>query len=68
MADAVMTALLAHAEDHVEQIHLSVTAANKRAIGFYERLGFKAFGTEPRALKVDGVYIDELLMVKILRC
>ncbi|SMF91083.1 Ribosomal protein S18 acetylase RimI [Azospirillum oryzae] len=68
LADAVMTTVLAHAEEQVEQVHLSVAATNKRAIGFYERLGFKPFGTEPRALKVDGIYIDELLMVKILRC
>lgn len=66
LADAVMTALLAHAAEHVEQIHLSVAATNGRAIGFYKRLGFEAFGTEPRALKVDGVYIDELLMVKVM--
>ncbi|PWC81608.1 acyl-CoA acyltransferase [Azospirillum sp. TSH100] len=67
LADAVMTALLAHAAEHVEQIHLSVAATNERAIGFYERLGFEPYGTEPRALKVDGVYIDELLMVKFMR-
>ncbi|WP_247883617.1 GNAT family N-acetyltransferase [Azospirillum sp. B21] len=66
LADAVMTALLAHAVEHVEQIHLSVAATNKRAIGLYERLGFEAYGMEPRALKVDGIYIDELLMVKFM--
>ncbi|BAI75854.1 acyl-CoA N-acyltransferase (plasmid) [Azospirillum sp. B510] len=64
LADAVMTALLAHAMEHVEQVHLSVAASNDRAIGFYRRLGFEPFGTEPRALKLDGTYIDELLMVK----
>lgn len=66
VVDAVMTALLAHATEHVEQIHLSVAATNERAIGFYRRLGFESFGTEPRALKVNGIYIDELLMVKFM--
>ncbi|PGH58271.1 GNAT family N-acetyltransferase [Azospirillum palustre] len=66
LADAVMTALLAHAAEHVEQIHLSVAATNRQAIGLYERLGFEAYGTEPRALKVDGSYIDERLMVKFM--
>lgn len=67
LADAVMTTLLAHAAEHVEQIHLSVAATNERAIGFYQRLGFEPYGTEPRALKVDGVHIDERLMVKFMR-
>jgi ribosomal protein S18 acetylase RimI-like enzyme len=66
LADAVMTALLAYAAEHVEQIHLSVAATNERAIGFYGHLGFEPYGTEPRALKVDGSYIDELLMVKFM--
>ncbi|WP_042692027.1 GNAT family N-acetyltransferase [Azospirillum sp. B506] len=67
LADAVMATLLAHAAERVEQIHLSVAVTNRRAIGFYERLGFEPFATEPRALKVDGAYIDELLMVKVMR-
>ncbi|MBY6265450.1 N-acetyltransferase [Azospirillum sp. 412522] len=67
LAAKVMTALLAHAAEHVEQLHLSVAASNERAVGLYRRLGFEPFGTEPRALKVDGVYIDELLMAKFLR-
>ncbi|WP_247893218.1 GNAT family N-acetyltransferase [Azospirillum endophyticum] len=62
-----MTTLLTYAAEHVEQIHLSVAAVNERAVGFYRRLAFETFGTAPRVLKVNGVYVDELLMVKFLR-
>jgi RimJ/RimL family protein N-acetyltransferase len=44
------------------QIHLSVNAANAGAIRLYEQAGFKAYGTEPAALLVDGELHDELLM------
>jgi len=29
-------------------------------------LGFELYGTEARSLKVDGQYLDEVLMVKML--
>ncbi|MBP2302713.1 GNAT family N-acetyltransferase [Azospirillum picis] len=66
LAQALLTAVLAHAAGQVEQVQLSVAATNLRAVRFYRRLGFETYGTEPRALKIDGRYIDELLMVKVL--
>jgi len=66
LAEAVVDAVLDHAGTRVEQIHLSVAAANERAINLYRRLGFQPYGTEPRALMVNGIYINELLMVKFL--
>ena len=66
LAEAVMGAVLDHAGTRVEQVHLSVAAANERAVNLYRRLGFEPYGTEPRALMVNGIYIDELLMVKFL--
>jgi ribosomal protein S18 acetylase RimI-like enzyme len=37
-----------------ELLVLTVTEGNSSAIKLYERCGFKSFGVEPRAIKVDG--------------
>jgi ribosomal protein S18 acetylase RimI-like enzyme len=37
-----------------ELLVLTVTEGNSNAIKLYERAGFKSFGIEPRAIKVDG--------------
>lgn len=66
LAAAIVQAVLAHAASRVEQILLTVAAENGRAIRFYERQGFVAYGTEPRALKVGAHYLDELLMIRFL--
>ncbi|PIT06525.1 acyl-CoA acyltransferase [Bradyrhizobium nitroreducens] len=66
LAEAIVKTVLAHAGRRVEQVQLSVAATNERAIRFYRRLGFQAYATEPRALKVGQTYIDELLMVRFL--
>ncbi|WP_377806575.1 GNAT family N-acetyltransferase [Azospirillum sp. A29] len=66
LAEAVIDAVLDHAGTRVEQVHLSVAVNNDHAINLYRRLGFEAYGTERRALMVNGIYIDELLMVKFL--
>lgn len=41
---------------------LGVAAFNRPAMRCYERCGFKIYGTEPRAVFVDGKYYDEYLM------
>lgn len=41
---------------------LGVAVVNEPAIRCYERCGFKTYGTEPRAVLVDGRYYDEYLM------
>ncbi|WP_102029279.1 GNAT family N-acetyltransferase [Salirhabdus sp. Marseille-P4669] len=51
---------------HVEQLLLQVVSANKPAIKLYESIGFKTYGTEPKALKIDGKYFDEHLMILFL--
>lgn len=55
--------VLGHARGQVQQVHLAVTATNGPAVTLYEHLGFIRYGTEPRALKVNGHYLDEYLMV-----
>jgi ribosomal protein S18 acetylase RimI-like enzyme len=61
--------LIAKAKNLTEllQIHLAVTVSNVSAFKLYERFGFKTYGTDPRALKVDSIYFDEYLMVLGLR-
>lgn len=42
---------------------LTVTAPQEQARRLYLSLGFRPFGTEPRALKVNGLYVDEDYMI-----
>lgn len=63
LLDAVLAALPAD----VEQLILAVVTSNQRAVSFYVRSGFKVYGTQPKALKIQGVYYDEYLMVKDLQ-
>jgi RimJ/RimL family protein N-acetyltransferase len=66
LADEIVNAVVDHARQHVELLHLSVATTNLRAVRFYERMGFNTYATEPKALKVDINYIDEFLMVRFL--
>ncbi len=47
----------------VVQIYLSVSAIAPGAQRLYERVGFRAWGTEPKAMSVDGRLLDEVHMV-----
>ena len=48
------------------QIELCVVTRNKPARNLYASLGFASCGIDPRALFVDGEYLDEERMVLIL--
>ena len=50
----------------LEQIELAVVTRNRRARGLYASLGFETWGTEPRALLLDGEYLDEEHMALLL--
>ena len=50
----------------LEQIDLTVTTTNPRAVRFYEAAGFRTFGLEERALKIDGAYHPNAHMVLYL--
>ncbi|MDN4607892.1 GNAT family N-acetyltransferase [Sporosarcina highlanderae] len=50
----------------IEQIHLTVVSSNSAAIRLYSSFGFKTYGIEKNALKIDGTYFDEELMVLFL--
>ena len=45
---------------------LTVTAGNASAVQLYERHGFVAYGTLPRAIKVGDEYHDKLHMALVL--
>jgi ribosomal protein S18 acetylase RimI-like enzyme len=66
LGEALIEAIVAHASSHVEQLKLVVTAGNETAHRLYRRLGFSEYGREIRALKQDGRYFDDILMVRFL--
>ena len=51
----------------LEQIGLTVTASNQRAVKLYEAAGFRTFGIEERAIKVGEEYFAKAHMVLPLR-
>jgi len=61
---ALLTTLLTWADQHYEQVTLTVTATNTAALALYQQAGFDVFGREPRALKDETGYSDEILMVR----
>ncbi|HEY1874276.1 MAG TPA: GNAT family N-acetyltransferase [Steroidobacteraceae bacterium] len=65
-ARALMEALLGAARGTVEQLTLAVVRDNAAAVALYRGLGFEVYGTEPRALKSEDGYADEILMVRFL--
>lgn len=67
IAGRLVDRVVAHAQGRVELLHLSVVAGNASARRLYEARGFAAYGLEERALRLDGRYVDELLMVRFLR-
>lgn len=67
IGEALFTAVLDAADGMVEQLHLSVVQGNDGAIGLYRKFGFESYGVEPRSLKTDEGYDDELMMVRFLR-
>ena len=68
----VGAALLAHVIGEarrmadLEQLVLTVTDTNARARRVYERLGFRTFGIEPRAIRVGDDYFAKNHMILFL--
>ncbi|WP_201715761.1 GNAT family N-acetyltransferase [Rossellomorea arthrocnemi] len=57
---------LAKETEGIEQLMITVVTTNLTAKGLYHSCGFKPYGTEKRALKYNGEYYDEELMVLFL--
>jgi RimJ/RimL family protein N-acetyltransferase len=47
----------------LEQINLAVVSKNDSAMNLYKSVGFEVYGVERNALKFNGEYFDEELMV-----
>ncbi len=63
--------LLEEAERWVRQqglhrLELTVMRHNARALALYQKIGFVIEGTKRDSLQVDGVYVDEIYMAKLL--
>ena len=65
-ARALMEAVIDAARGAVEQLTLAVVSDNAAAVALYRKLGFEVYGNEPRALKSEDGYADEVLMVRFL--
>jgi ribosomal protein S18 acetylase RimI-like enzyme len=63
LGSALIAAVIGHARERCEQLHTAVVLDNHPARTLYRKLGFTPYGIEPRALKVDGRYLDEELLV-----
>lgn len=68
IGSALMERLIAAAPGlGYEQLELTVSASNRRALNLYLKYGFQVYGTRPHGMKHgDGVYDDDYLMVKML--
>jgi RimJ/RimL family protein N-acetyltransferase len=58
----LVQAIIDHARPKVEQLQLAVVSTNQPALRLYQSLGFRQYGLEPRALKHNNQYSDEILM------
>jgi len=61
---ALVLGLLDHARGvpGLRQVLLTVTRGNAAAQALYEGCGFSVFGIEPRAVNIDGVFMDKVHM------
>ena len=53
-------------EQHIHRLELTVMVHNVRGVGLYQKMGFAIEGVKKDSLFVDGVYVDEYYMGKIL--
>jgi RimJ/RimL family protein N-acetyltransferase len=64
---AMMRVMLEQAKEiGVKVLTLSAFATNKRAIHVYEKVGFVQTGVIPKKNFKEGVYIDEVIMTRLL--
>lgn len=65
------TKLFKHLEDwaadhHIHRLELSVITSNKAGVQLYKKLGFEIEGTKRHSLYINGEFVDEYYMSKLL--
>jgi ribosomal protein S18 acetylase RimI-like enzyme len=66
VGDRLVEAAIGAVGPEIGQVHLRVVTENVAAYKLYRRLGFVAYGIEPRALSYKGRFYDETMMVRML--
>ncbi len=57
---------LVAASEQIERVYLTCAATNVPACNFYKKMGFRRFSIRAKTIKWQGVYDDEVEMVKVL--
>ena len=52
----------------ITRIEATVRSENERGINLYKRAGYKIEGTRMQAARIDGKYLDEYYIAKLLDC
>lgn len=67
VADALLNACTDYARNlGMRVLHLGVVVNNASALQLYLRNGWSVYGVEPETILYDGIYYDELMMLKRL--
>ena len=53
-------------QNGIHRLELTVMAHNDRALGLYRKMGYEVEGTKRDSLLVNGSYVDEYYMAKLL--
>ncbi len=53
-------------QESIRRLELTVMAHNARAIKLYKKFGFRIEGVKESSIRINGAYIDEFYMAKIL--
>ncbi|MCB8820493.1 GNAT family N-acetyltransferase [Microvirga rosea] len=62
LGEALVQQVIRHAMDHVIVLEAAVGLSNERARRTYHKLGFKPYGIERKALRIDDTFYDEELL------
>jgi len=53
-------------DNNIHRLELTVVAQNESAISLYKKLGFEIEGTKRDSLLIDGIFVNEYYMSKLL--